>query len=75
MSLTEEMFLKLSKVEAWALFQTLQSEKMDMLEGINKNVNDAVKKLGELEVKTITWNLVCWLLRVNSLPPRRATEP
>jgi len=51
MSLTEEMFLKLSKVEAWALFQTLQREKMDMLEGINKNLNDAVLKLVELEVK------------------------
>lgn len=53
MSLTEEMFLKLNKNEAWELFRTLQTEKSDTLDEINKNLGDAIKKMGELETKNI----------------------
>lgn len=51
MSLTEEMFLKLNKNEAWELFKNLQAEKSDTLDEINKNLGDAIKKMGELETK------------------------
>ena len=51
MSLTEEVFLKLTKKESWELFEKLQNEKTGTLNEINQKLDAVIKKNLELEAK------------------------